>query len=582
MTRGTLQTSRRASALLAQALAAIAFAAAVLSQPPAHAAPAGLSLVVNNTADLPDPDASHPVCATASTQCTLRAAVQDANFAGAPSTITVPAGTYVLTRPGYDDNALVGDLDIAHDLTIVGAGAGQTIVDGNGAVTGDRVFQVLSTAQNVSMSGLTVRNGMSLSSTVGAIGGGGLYIESTGYVTLTNLVVENSAGATGGAVYANFNPYGGSLALDKVTLRGNVATTAGGNGGGAYAHLPSSYSRLIVQDSQVYSNSADVYGGAFYVDGDAGASWTILGSELFSNTATYGGAIGNFVPLLLSASRVHDNRVSSDGGAIYAFAPLAIGLTTMQGNAAQRYGGAIADFQNHAYAGYLTFDRIAQSTLTGNYATYGGAVFHDGYLTAGSELVLLNSTVSGNTAGQLGGGVYVISAQASLANATLAGNLVHPPLGVPGLGAGLYITASSTFTAQNSLLAYNVVRYTVVTWHPDDCYSYGTTGSLAFNLIQTNTNCFITGPQTGNIIGQDPLLGPLAYNGGPTPTHALLPGSPAIDAGALAGCTYDTGFPLTTDQRGFHRPVKGSTSVRCDIGAYEFYPDALFLPLIRR
>lgn len=111
---------------------------------------AGNTYVVNSTDDEPDVDPSNGICfSTPSGRCTLRAAIMDANYATGPNTITLPAGVYVLTRPGYDDNALVGDLDIGHDMTIQGAGSGVTIIDGNGAVTGDRVFQILNTAQNV-------------------------------------------------------------------------------------------------------------------------------------------------------------------------------------------------------------------------------------------------------------------------------------------------------------------------------------------------------------------------------------------------------------------------------------------------
>ena len=138
-----------------------------------HSAIIGLSLAtlarpmvagtytVNSTADLPDADPADGVCRTASNNCTLRAAIMQADFAG-PATIILPAGTYTLTRPGYDDDALVGDLDIKRDLIIQGAGSATTIVDGNGSVTHDRVFQVLSTVQNVTLSGMTIRNGESL------------------------------------------------------------------------------------------------------------------------------------------------------------------------------------------------------------------------------------------------------------------------------------------------------------------------------------------------------------------------------------------------------------------------------------
>src|SRR5512135_2845852 len=101
----------------------------------------GNTYVVNSTADTVDADVgADPACADASGHCTLRAAILQANFASGWDTITLPAGVYALTRPGADDAAQVGDLDIVDDLTIQGAGSGVTIIDGNGAVTGDRVM----------------------------------------------------------------------------------------------------------------------------------------------------------------------------------------------------------------------------------------------------------------------------------------------------------------------------------------------------------------------------------------------------------------------------------------------------------
>src|SRR6267378_3746847 len=157
---------------------------------------------VNNTADLPDADPADGVCRTANGNCTLRAAIMQANFTAGANTIILPTGTYTLTRAGFDDDALVGDLDIKHDLTIQGAGSGVTIIDGNGSVTHDRVFQILSTVQNVTLSGMTIRNGESLNSTVGVIGGGGLYIEGAGAVHLSDVIVDSNTGQNGGGIYA--------------------------------------------------------------------------------------------------------------------------------------------------------------------------------------------------------------------------------------------------------------------------------------------------------------------------------------------------------------------------------------------
>jgi len=92
---------------------------------------------------------------------------------------------------------------------------------------------------------------------------------------------------------------------------------------------------------------------------------------------------------------------------------------------------------------------------------------------------------------------------------------------------------------------------------------------VGYNLIQT-TNCKVKGVQTGNIIGQDPKLGPLAKNGGPTQTMALLPGSPAIDAGNPAKPGSGKGACEVTDQRGTPRGATGAGKAVCDIGAFEY------------
>jgi CSLREA domain-containing protein len=554
---------------------------------PSSAAPAvGHTYVVNSTLDEPDADPSKPICiSTPSGKCTLRAAIMEANFATGSNTITLPAGMYVLTRPGYDDNALIGDLDIVHNLTIQGAGSGATIVDGNGSVTKDRVFQILSSASQVTMTGMTIRNGQSLSSTIGVIGGGGLYMEGAGNLHLSDVIVEGNTGQNGGGLYANFSSLGGSITMVNVIVHANTVIAGGvGAGGGVYAYLPSSLSQVVIRDSQVYSNTADGTGGGLFVDGNSTAQWSIQRSEIYSNTAASGGGIGNFVPLALSDSNLHGNHTSSDGGAIETFSPLVILRTTLDANTAGRFGGGIFDLQTSSNALYPEFAHIEQSTLSRNSAQYGGGIYHDGFITPGSLLTLLNSTLSGNAVSKNGGGggLYVYGGQAQLLNATVASNRVQ--LGFPirgaGIGGGLYITATAVFTAENSLIANNTRGNGITVSTPDDCFSSGTVGTLAYNLILNTTNCFVTGPQGGNIVGLNPLLGPLQNNGGSTQTHALLLGSPAIDTGAPAGCVDDLGAPLTLDQRGFLRPVNGGISLSCDIGAYEYYPFALFLPLI--
>ncbi|MCX6020457.1 MAG: CSLREA domain-containing protein [Chloroflexi bacterium] len=140
-------------------------------------------------------------------------------------------------------------------------------------------------------------------------------------------------------------------------------------------------------------------------------------------------------------------------------------------------------------------------------------------------MTLNNSTVSGNTANTIAGGLRQVGGTATLNNTLLAGNLV----------AG---TAN-------------------------DCI--GTVTSTAgHNLIQATTGCTLTGTTTGNVIGQDPKLGALASNGGATQTRALLAGSPALDAGDAVACA-NVATVNSVDQRGLVR----SQGAACDIGAFE-------------
>lgn len=173
---------------------------------------------------------------------------------------------------------------------------------------------------------------------------------------------------------------------------------------------------------------------------------------------------------------------------------------------------------------------IINSTISGNQALegdaapYGGGIFHN------SVLEISNSTLTNNQAGGTGGGIY----------------------------------DGSTTTMRNTIIALNSDNGTA-----PDCISENTINSDGYNLIGTDTGCSITPPKGDNnstdIYDVDPLLGPLQNNGGPTLTHALLQGSPAIDAANPNGCEDELNNVLTSDQRGQTRPINN----RCDIGAYE-------------
>jgi hypothetical protein len=216
------------------------------------------------------------------------------------------------------------------------------------------------------------------------------------------------------------------------------------------------------------------------------------------------------------------------GGALVGDASLTLRRCRLAGNQAE-YGGAIL------WSRSLTID---QCTISGNLATgstYGGG----GILAVGSFVTITNSTLTGNTApaGQ-GGGASLIDVVVNLVNVTVTANQASS-------GGGL--TLFVNWSLVNSIVAGNL---------GGDCSGFGLEASD--HSLDSDNSCGLN--DAGSHPGVSPLLGPLANNGGPTDTHALLAGSPALDAGNNATC-------LATDQRGVTRP-QGSA---CDIGAFEVF-----------
>jgi len=184
-----------------------------------HAAPVNAAtFTVNSTADAVDAAPGNGTCATAADECTLRAAIQEANAGTGADTINIPAGSYSLLIQGAnEDSAATGDLDITGTLTIIGTGVGIAVVTG----IGDRVFDVQPGA-TVTLSRLTIQSG--LLTAADAAGGG---IRNAGNLTLLNVAVRNNTVQNGdGGGIANLS--GSRLELTNVTLNGNVALSRGG------------------------------------------------------------------------------------------------------------------------------------------------------------------------------------------------------------------------------------------------------------------------------------------------------------------------------------------------------------------
>jgi hypothetical protein len=303
-----------------------------------------------------------------------------------------------------------------------------------------------------------------------------------------------------------------------------------------------------------------------------------LSAAIAGLTITNGDASGAAVPI---------------GGGIYNdHSMLTVSECTLNGNSAS-WGGGI---ENDSFLGSATLT-IVKSTLRGNSASYGGGIYNDGS-NGSATLEIVNSTLSANSAGYVGGGIYNDHSTLTVSNCTLSGNSAgyggggifnggingSATLRVTNctlsgnsapLGAGIdsYGHSNTTLEVLNSTLNANGIINAFATAQLGSTIcdasgisnESGTINSLGYNLSSDNGGGFLTA--TGDQINTTPLLGPLQDNGGPTFTHALLTGSPAIDAGDPNFDPNAFNPPMLYDQRGSgHDRVANS---RIDIGAFE-------------
>ncbi len=532
----------------------------------------GTTFVVNTTADTVDADVGMAACADLNGKCSLRAAIMQANFTPGADVISLPAGLYQLTRAGSDDADVLGDLDITDNLTIQGAGSGVTIIDGNGSVTGDRVIQIFTSAAQTSLSGLTIRNGKRMQT---FDEGGGLYWEGSGsHLTLTNVLIDSNISYYGGGLYLNYSNLGDRVDLNQVVIHANTASASAGGLGVSFGDL----AQFQLLNSQVYSNTA-YEGGGVYFQGTPSAGLTsvqIENSQVYTNKAGLSAGFENHsgsaaVPVILTGSHFFNNHADFYGGAVGNYGALSILSTRLDGNAALEKGGGIYEYEG----GWLN---ILQTTLSANSAKFGGGLFSELFIHNASKITLTNSTLSGNTTSRDGAGIYAQGGEIKIYNTTIANNKISVPDGTTynGQGGGVFINIPAILRVENTLLADNSHRYGTQAVVQDDCF--GTLDLLGYDLVETTTSCTFSGTTVGLISGQDPKLGVLRFNDGPTQTQALLLGSPAIDAGQGAYCMDANGSAITIDQRGFRRPI----GVKCDIGAVEYSPYALYTSLIRK
>jgi large repetitive protein len=280
-----------------------------------------------------------------------------------------------------------------------------------------------------------------------------------------------------------------------------------------------------------------------------------------------GGGILNQGTLTLSGMVVNGNNApSNSGGGIYTTGALTINGSTVSGNSSNQGGGIYSS----------TSLTITDSTISGNTTLNQGG----GIVSFGTTNIT-NSTVSGNNAALAGGGISANPGTLTLTNVTVTNNRADSDNNGTGAGGGITVSGGPTAIVilHNTIVAGNFNENGVTDSNDDINGAVDAAGS--FNLIGDGTGMTgITHGSNGNQIGTvgtpiDARLGPLGNNGGATQTHALLSGSPALDAGNDALVTNPPfNAPPFTDQRGtgFNRQVDGpdaNTTATVDIGAFE-------------
>ena len=481
----------------------------------------GFALVVNSVGDEPDANIGDGRCDIDTNQangdqCTLRAAIQEAN--------PTPANVINFNLPPNSTIVLNSELEGLSGMSMNGPGSNNLTIQRNTAPNTPqfRIFTVTPPAV-VKMSGLTITNGHAPDATdfpSGATGGG---IHNLGTLELRDVVVIGNRAGDG----------------RKDTIPGG----SGGVAGGIASQGPLALINCVITQNRAGDGGPNNIGG-----GSGGVA------------AAKGGTIIN---------TIISNNVAGTSG-----------FNGGQGGGA---GGLSAGLETIVVNSLITGNKAGRggegSGFVGTQGGDGGGILNSGRMT------LINTTVSDNQAGEggmgttatglggFGGGIYNSAFhQLTIAHSTITGNRTTGHFG--GSGGGIS-SPLGVGTLKNTIVANN----SVATGGAQDGKGpdlHGNFTSQDYNLIEDISSANIDGVTTHNITGVDPKLGPLFNNGGPMPTHGLLPGSPALDAGNNSNLELDSVDldgdgnliePIPFDQRGtgFPRVLNGTV----DIGAFE-------------
>src|SRR5215831_6407461 len=323
--------------------------------------------------------------------------------------------------------------------------------------------------------------------TIDATGVSGTILLTSGELQINHNVTINGPGAADLAVNGNaasrvFENFASDATIAGFTITNGSPTDAEG-GGGILNH-----GGLILSGTSILSNTtrscgAFCIGAGGGINSNSGGALTVTNSIISDNSA---GALSRGAGMYLV------------GGGIATITD-----STISGNTGALLGGGISSS--------LHMLTVTNSTISDNSAGAGGGI----NINSGGMLTVTNSTISGNTANGLGGGIIIISGgMLTVTNSAISGN------STPARGGAVCNLGAATIG--DTILNASASGGTIVN------AGTFTFTSLGYNLASDNGGGVLTGP--GDQINTNPMLGPLQDNGGPTFTHALLPGSPAIDA----------------------------------------------------
>jgi CSLREA domain-containing protein len=459
------------------------------------------TFTVDSTNDAVDANPGDGICATAAGECTLRAAIQEANATEGEDTIQLPVETFTLMIPGTDeDTSASGDLDITDNLSIIGSE--EDPYEPMTTILGDQLDRVLHVHPGTSVEIDYVV--ISLGDVQDPIGGGGIY--NQGYISLyASKVIQNSTTGKGGGVRNE-----GSLSCDNCEILNNEAL----EGGGVY-----NSGVLNIYSSTINDNSSIGNGGGIFNAEEAIFSmhWAGVSSNTVIGTADGGGIFNLGQMQIGEIALVSFNTTDGSGGGIYNAGTMDILDLDSSSNHAGVDGGSIFNagealirssfiYENDASSGAgIHSEWLYSEYPTPPSVTIQGTTIHDnhailvagGILSYTSSVTIENCNIESNTAA-IAGGIAAFSGNMEISGTTVANNLATSQGGgffnvgdihlvsslisanVAQMGGGVYNNTSSVFTFDESNMSGNAADI------GGGFYNRGYFGSIG-SIIQNNT-----------------------------------------------------------------------------------------------